>query len=214
MCGRYALHSLVEDLRRHFGLFDGIEFQPRYNIAPSQRLPVVRFCAGRRQLTLSQWGFVPHWMKGTPKSRPINARAETAAAKPYFRTAMRRHRCLVPASGFYEWTRAKTPKQPWYFRLADAELMAFAGIWDDWEHDGARSASFAILTTAANDTLRPVHDRMPVILDPGQYGGWLEHGDPALLRPYTGRMSGWPVSRAVNATVNDGPELLAPLPPA
>jgi putative SOS response-associated peptidase YedK len=210
MCGRYALHSLVDDLQKHFGLFDGVDFQPRFNIAPSLRLPVVRSADGRRELVLCRWGFVPHWMKGTPKAHPINARAETAADKPWFRAAMRRQRCLVPANGFYEWTHGRTPKQPWYFRLADAELMAFAGLWDTWEHDGERSDTFAILTTTANDALRPVHDRMPVILDPDQYGRWLEHGDRALLRPYAGAMSGWPVSRAVNATTNDGPGLLAP----
>jgi putative SOS response-associated peptidase YedK len=211
MCGRYALHSLVEDLQRHFGLFDAVEFKPRCNIAPALLLPIVRTCENRRELALCRWGFVPHWMKTRPKTRPINARAETAAEKPFFRTAMRRRRCLVPANGFYEWTHRQSPKQPWYFRLAGADIMAFAGLWDTWEHGGETAETFAILTTDANDTLRPVHDRMPVILDPARYGEWLEGGDTRLLRPYDGPMIAYPVGRAVNSTGNDGPELLQPL---
>lgn len=211
MCGRYALHSLVADIQRHFGLFDSLDFQPRYNVAPSLLLPVVRMNDHRRELAQCRWGFVPHWMKEIPRTRPINARAETAAVKPYFRTAMGRRRCLVPANGFYEWSHGALPKQPWYFRVRDAELTAFAGLWDRWEHQGEREETFTILTTAANDTLKPVHDRMPVILDPEQYEAWLENGDPALLRPYAGAMTGYPVGKAVNAPAHDGPELLQPL---
>lgn len=210
MCGRYALHSLVSDLQKHFGLFDSLKFTPRFNAAPSLMLPVVRSRDERREFALCQWGFVPHWMKSRPKTRPINARSETAAEKPFFRTALRRHRCLVPANGFYEWAQAGSPKQPWYFRLAGAELMAFAGLWDTWIHDGTAMETFAILTTSANDTLRRIHDRMPVILDPSQYDVWLEAGDQALLRPYTGTMTGYPVGRAINSTGNEGPELLQP----
>ncbi|MBI1732640.1 MAG: SOS response-associated peptidase [Gammaproteobacteria bacterium] len=211
MCGRYALHSLVNDLQKHFGLFDSIEFAPRFNAAPALKLPIVRCRDERRELALCQWGFVPHWMKSRPKTRPINARAETAAEKPFFRVAMRRRRCLIPANGFYEWTHALSPKQPWYFRLKDSEIMAFAGLWDSWSHEGEMTETFAILTTSANATLRPVHDRMPVILDPTYYDAWLDQGDAAVLGPYSGAMTGYPVGRAVNSAGNEGPELLRPV---
>ena len=211
MCGRYALHSLITDLQKHFGLFDPIEFTPRFNAAPSLSLPIVRSHGERHELALCQWGFVPHWMKSRPKTRPINARSESVAEKPFFRTALRRRRCLVAANGFYEWNQSGSPKQPWYFRLADVEIMAFAGLWDSWLHDGKTMETFAILTTSANDVLRQVHDRMPVILDPSQYRGGLDAGEQNLLRPYAGRMTGHPVGRAVNSTANEGPDLLAPV---
>lgn len=210
MCGRYAVHSLISDLQSHFGLFDPVSFSPRFNAAPSMSLPIVRTQDDRRELALCQWGFVPHWMKSRPKTRPINARSETAAEKPFFRTSVRRRRCLIPANGFYEWKQSGSPKQPWYFRLADAEIMAFAGLWDSWIHDGKTLDTFAILTTAANATLQPVHDRMPVILDPPAYDNWLNAGDLALLRPYTGRMTGHAVGREINSTGNEGPDLLKP----
>ena len=212
MCGRYAVHSLVGDLQKHFGLFDSLAFAPRFNAAPSQSLPIVRSEGDRRELALCQGGFVPHWMKSRPKTRPINARSETVAEKPFFRTSVRRRRCLIPANGFYEWARAGGTKQPWYFRLANAEIMAFAGLWDSWLHDGKAVETFAILTTTANDTLRPIHDRMPVILDPRHYDNWLDAADLALLQPYAGSMTGCPVASTVNSTANDGPGLLSPVP--
>jgi len=211
MCGRYAVHSLIGDLQRHFGLFDSIAFTPHFNAAPSMSLPIVRTQGDRREIALCQWGFVPHWMKSRPKTRPINARSETAAEKPFFRTSIRRRRCLVPANGFYEWKQSGSPKQPWYFRLAESEIMAFAGLWDSWIHDGKAVETFAILTTAANDALRPVHDRMPVILDQRAYDNWLNDGNLALLRPYAGRMTGYPVDRAINSTGHEGPDLLKPV---
>lgn len=210
MCGRYALHSLLADLQRHFGLFDSVQFQPRYNVTPSSLLPVVRMQGQERELALCRWGFVPYWLKTPPRTRPINARAETAAVKPWFRTALHRRRCLVPANGFYEWTRGTSPKQPWYFRLDGPDLLAFAGLWDRWGHESGPEETFAILTTAANQTLQPVHDRMPVILDKDQYDAWLETGDPGLLQPYAGAMLAWPVGREVNTPDHDGPELLHP----
>ena len=211
MCGRYALHSLIGDLREHFGLFGELDFPPRYNIVPSLNLPVVRHGDGGRELALCQWGLIPAWSKTMPKNRPINARAETVAEKPFFRTAFRRRRCLVPANGFYEWQRNGTRKQPWYVRLKGAELFAFAGIWDSWDNSGQTLDTFAIITTGACETMRAIHDRMPVILDADQYGPWLEIGNPDLLAPYAGELAAYPVSTRVNSPANDSRGLIEPV---
>lgn len=211
MCGRYALHSLVDDLRRHFGLFDELEFQPRFNVTPSLYVPVVRQQDDQRQLALCQWGLVPGWSKAMPKTRPINARAETVAEKLFFRSAFRRRRCLVPANGYYEWQKTATRKQPWYIHPAGADLFALAGVWDRWEGPAAVLDSFAIITTYANEATRTIHDRMPVILDPGDYGNWLEKGSKELLVPYSEKIEAVPVSTRVNSPKNDGRELIAPV---
>jgi putative SOS response-associated peptidase YedK len=208
MCGRYALHTLLGELQEHFGLFDEFEFKPRYNIAPSYHLPIVREDDTGRHLALAQWGFVPAWSKETPKVKPINARADTVAEKPFFRTAFKKHRCLIPANGFYEWKRDGKQKQPYYFRLKDSELLAFAGIWDRWTGEEGPLDTFAIITTDANDTMRPVHDRMPVILGPEDYGGWLKTGDKKLLVPYPKEMTCYPISRRVNSPANDNEEII------
>ena len=208
MCGRYALHSLVDDLRRHFGLFNELEFQPRYNIVPSLRVPVVRQHDARRQLALCQWGLVPGWSKSIPGNRPINARAETVAEKPFFRSAFRRRRCLVPANGFYEWQQTGTRKQPWYIRQGGSELFSFAGIWDRWEGPDGTLDTFAIITTDANGSMRPIHDRMPVILDPEDYSHWLETGSKALLVPYAGKLETLRISTRVNSPRNEGKDLI------
>ena len=208
MCGRYALHSLIDDLQRHFGFPGGADFKPRYNIAPSYHLPVVRKGDGGRELALCQWGFVPHWMKSEPKTRPINARAETVAEKPFFRSAFRHHRCLVPANGYYEWKKEGRGKQPWFIHPKDQALFAFAGLWDRWTGADGVLDTFTIITTSANPSTASIHDRMPVILPPGQYDTWLEAGGKDLLRPYAGEMEAWPVSREVNTPANDHPHLL------
>lgn len=208
MCGRYALHSLIQDLQQHFGLFDSVDFKPRYNISPSLFLPVVRPQDGGVELALCQWGFIPGWLKSMPKNKSINARAESLADKPFFRSAFRLRRCLVPANGFYEWKRTGTQKQPYYIRLSDAELFSFAGIWDRWEGGGEPVETFAIITTDANEAMKPIHDRMPVILDPAQYERWLRSGGSDLLVPFAGPMQAFPVSRRVNSPANDGAELI------
>ncbi len=211
MCGRFVLHTLVGDLHNHFGLFSELDLRPRYNISPSQTVPIVRQQEGARELALCQWGLVPSWAKSLPATRPINARAETVAEKPFFRSAFKRRRCLIPANGYYEWKQRPGGKQPYYLRVADANLMAFAGIWDRWEHEGEIADTFAIITTRANETTAPVHDRMPVILDPGQYAVWLDTGGASLLTPYAGLMVSHPVSTRVNSPRNDGAELIEPL---
>ena len=212
MCGRYTLHSLIGELQQHFGLFDGLDFRPSYNIAPSRQVPVVRTRDQARELALCQWGLVPHWVKGAPQQRPINARGETVAAKPFFRNAYRNRRCLIPANGFYEWKRDGARKQPWYFHLQDRDLFAFAGLWESWDGGGETLETCAIITTGANAIMRPVHDRMPVILDPDQYDGWLREGRKELIGPYAGALTCHPVGLRVNKPSNDDAALLEPVP--
>ena len=212
MCGRFALHTLVGDLQQHFGLFGNLEFRPRYNVAPSTTSPIVRQGDAGPEMALCKWGLIPSWAKTLPANKPINARSETIAEKPYFHSAFKRRRCLVPANGYYEWKQDGPAKQPYYIRLAGAELFAFAGIWDRWEAGPKPLDTFAIITTAANDTTAPVHDRMPVILDPGQYGAWLKDGGTRMLMPFGGAMRAHLVSTRVNSPKNDGIELIEPLP--
>lgn len=211
MCGRYALHSLVEDIQKHFGLFDDIRFQPGFNIAPSRMLPVARTGEGRHELALCAWGLAPRWARDNLKHKPINARAETVAQKPFFRDAYRRRRCLVPVNGFYEWRRSGTRKQPFYFHLPDAPLFSLAGIWDRRDTPDGPNDTFAIITTSANDVMKPVHDRMPVVLSRDNYDRWVDEGDADLLQPFTGAMECFPISTEVNSTSHDGPSLIKPL---
>jgi putative SOS response-associated peptidase YedK len=208
MCGRYALHTLLGELQQYFGLFDELDLKPHYNVAPSYDMPIVREDDTGRHLALAQWGFIPHWSKSTPKVKSINARAETVADKPSFRDSYRNRRCLVPANGFYEWKREGKLKQPYYFKLTNSELLAFAGLWDRWHGPDGPRDTFAIITTDANDIMRPIHDRMPVILDREQFDRWLHDGDRQLLAPYARQMISHPVSRRVNSPENDSEALL------
>lgn len=227
MCGRFAvatpLNTLIGHFEPHFPVrFDSeleVRWQPRYNIAPTQEAPAVRALDGSGHLGLLRFGLVPHWAE-EPKTgySLINARAETVASKPAFRTAFRRRRCLIPATGFYEWQATKQGKQPWYVRVRDSELFAMAGLWEHWEGEAGVIESFAIIVTEANERVRPIHDRMPVILAPKDYRFWLDpdnhdsDGLQRLLRPWPAeKMVAWPVSRRVNRPEDDGPELLRPL---
>jgi putative SOS response-associated peptidase YedK len=196
---------------------DGLECPPRYNIAPTQPVPVVRRKpkTSVRELSLVQWGLIPHWAKDpSVSSKLINARSETISEKPAFRDAFRSRRCLVPVDGFYEWERTSNGKQPYCFQMNDDEMFAFAGIWDHWTDNNARVIeTCSILTTTANVTASKVHDRMPVILERRDYDLWL---DPefyntnelsGLLKPYTDqKMRCYPVSNRVNSPKNDDPE--------
>ena len=221
MCGRFALFSPEEILAAMFGV-EGDRFpQASYNIAPSRDVAVVRIAAeraGRRELALLRWGLIPSWAKDPAMgNRMINARAESASAKPAFRSAFRRRRCLVPADGFYEWQKAGTRKQPYYVRMADGKPFALAGLWERWEGPGAAVASCTILTTDPNALLAPVHDRMPVIVAPADYDRWLdpERQDPAevmpLVRPYPpDAMVAFPVRTLVNSPAADDPRCIEP----
>jgi putative SOS response-associated peptidase YedK len=222
MCGRYTLSSPTDLLAELLELDSVPELAPRYNIAPTQEAAVVRFNAesGVRSLELLRWGLIPFWSKDPGiGSRMINARAETVAEKPSFRTSFKRKRCLVVADGFYEWQATGGPKQPFYFRFEGGVPFALAGLWDRWEKgEGEPIESFTILTTEPNEVVAPVHQRMPVILDREGMATWL---DPAieeadrltpLLGPFpTTGMEGYPVSTYVNSPGNDTPRCIEPL---
>ena len=221
MCGRYSLSSPPEAVRDLFGYAERPNFPPRYNIAPTQPILIVR--AGREapgcHAVLARWGLIPGWAKD-PGRMPllINARAEGIAAKPAFRGAMRYRRCLIPTDGFYEWKAARNgPKQP-YFVRSKTGLMAFAGLWETWmDPQGGEIDTAAVVTTDANAVLRPIHARMPVILAPGDWDAWLDSGVPAsraetLLKPAPDDLlEAHPVSTAVNKVSNDGPDLQQPI---
>jgi putative SOS response-associated peptidase YedK len=194
-----------------------------WNVAPTRLVPVVRVHpeTGKREVTRMVWGLIPSWAKEPSiGSKLINARGESVAEKPAFRSAFRRRRCLMLSTGFYEWQNAGTPaSRPWFIRLKDAEVFAFAGLWERWENKAASPPvvveTCAIITIGANEAMKPVHHRMPVILDPGDYEGWLDPSrqDPAAILPFVKACPAeWlilhPVSKRVNNPHNDGPELV------
>jgi putative SOS response-associated peptidase YedK len=221
MCGRFTLRTPARDLVEIFELLREPELSPRYNIAPTQRVAVVRQSGKDRAFVSMRWGLVPSWSKD-PKAGPplINARAETIATKPSFRTAFKRRRCLIPADGYYEWqkTDSKT-KIPHYIQMAKDRPFAFAGLWECWHgSDGSELDSCTIVTTEANDLMRPLHDRMPVILPEEQFAKWLDPNNEnvsdleAVLRPYSpSEMTAFPISTLVNSPRNDCPECIAKL---
>lgn len=184
MCGRYTLVTFREQLAEEFELYEVELMRPRYNIAPTQTLPVIRVLSNdeRRQLNELRWGLVPKWAKDPSiGSRMINARSEEAATKPSFRVPLRRQRCLVPSTGFFEWKLVgdegsrRPKKQPYYIHRRDERVFAFAGLWDRWQgSDGCIVESYAILTTEPNELMRPLHKRMPVIVRPDDYALWLD----------------------------------------
>ena len=218
MCGRFTLTATAEDLASHFELATVPRLAPRYNIAPSQPVEVVRQQDGAQTLTPMLWGLIPSWADDPSiGNRMINARIETAAEKPAFRAAFRRRRCLIPATGFYEWTKANG-KQPYHFQLPGGGLFAFAGLWETWEKEGGPIESCTILTTEANADVAPVHHRMPVVLSPSAYAVWLtpdeevQAPDSLLTRIRQvpeGRLSSHPVSKFVNDPRHEGPECIA-----
>ncbi|MHB8941239.1 MAG: SOS response-associated peptidase [Desulfobacteria bacterium] len=223
MCGRFTLFEPDQVFAREFGVSDFPPRSPRYNIAPSQPVTAVRATStgNGREITLLRWGLIPSWSKDPSiGNRLINARAETAKEKPSFRNAFRRHRCLIPTNGFYEWQLRERGKQPYFVRMRDERLFAFAGLWDRWESpDKGVIETCTILTTAANTVLAPIHDRMPVILPPAEYARWL---DPALkdtdslaplLVPFSPEdMLAFPVSPRVNAPSIDDVGCMSPIP--
>lgn len=222
MCGRFTLNTSGEALAQQFELAEVPALEPRYNIAPGQHVAVVRPSSEEdgRELSFLRWGLVPSWAKDpSVGNRLINARAETVAEKPAFRTAFKHRRCLIIADGFYEWQASGhgRQKQPFYFRMQDSRPFAFAGLWEQWQGAEDVLETCTILTTDANTLLAPVHNRMPIILHPKDYDLWL---DPAvqtpeplqtLLQPYPAEaMTGYTVSRYVNNASNEGPQCLAP----
>jgi putative SOS response-associated peptidase YedK len=223
MCGRFTLFEADKILSKEFGVSSIPPLSPRYNIAPSQLVATVRAttAGSGREIALLRWGLIPSWSKDPAiGNRLINARAETAREKPSFRNAFKRHRCLIPANGFYEWQRLERGKQPFYIRMRDGHPFAFAGLWDRWESpDEGIVETCAILTTDANDVLAPIHDRMPVILPAIEYDRWLDLSlqNPDSLAPLLvpfppEEMLAFPVSPRVNAPSTDDEKCIAPLP--
>lgn len=213
MCGRFTLYKQPTTLAAHFDVVDVPDMPPRYNIAPTQDVAVVRQATEGRTLDLLRWGLVPFWAKDLQiGAKMINARAETVAEKPAFRKAFASRRCLVVADGYYEWQRASGTKQPFYFCLQDEQPFAFAGLWEQWTHpDGKIIETCTVLTTTASDLTSPIHDRMPVILHAKDHALWL---DPTvhqvqiltpLLQPYPAeQMQVYPVSSYVNNSRHNG----------
>ena len=219
MCGRFTLNKSGEAIASAFQLNEVPQLLPRYNIAPTQLVPTVLHTAenSNRQFHQLRWGLIPSWAKDPQMgTRLINARAETVTEKPSFRSAFRQRRCLVIADGFYEWQRQERKKQPFYFQLQNGQPFAFAGLWERWRSpDGEEIQSCTILTTEANEILRPIHDRMPVILDSKDYDLWLDpevqNTEPLqqLLRPYPSEaMTSYAVSTKVNNPANNTPECI------
>jgi putative SOS response-associated peptidase YedK len=218
MCGRYTLRSPGPLIARIFGLAADPGLAPRYNIAPSQAVAVVRQADGERRLDMLRWGLVPSWARDPSMgNRMINARGETVHDKPAFRTAFRRRRCLVPADGFYEWQQQDHGKQPFYIRMREERPFAIAGLWEHWTGpDGEPLETCTLITTAPNELLAPIHDRMPVILPPAAWTTWLDPDNQdtellrALLLPYPANdMTAYPVGRRVNNPRSDDPECIA-----
>src|SRR5690348_8437121 len=222
MCGRAKLPEDISEIKLDLKIdFEEIDdYRPRWNAAPTSRLPVVISKTGRRILTLMRWGLIPSWAKDVKIGySTFNARAESLATRAAFRGAWQAaQRCLVLADGYYEWRQPD--KQPFAVALANRGPMTLAGLWDDWRSPtGETIKSFAIITTTANALLAPLHDRMPVVIAPDRWGDWLgENSQPqraveTLLRPYRDEaMAFWPVDRRVGNVKNDSPDLFAPLP--
>jgi putative SOS response-associated peptidase YedK len=217
VCGRFTLTASGEELAEAFGLDDPPELAPRYNIAPTQPVAVVRAeePGSGRTLSLLRWGLLPR-ATAEPKRPLINARAETASSVPSFREAFARRRCLIPASGFFEWTGTGKKRQPWYFRMASGRAFAFAGLWEP-PFDPVDAPTATILTTEPNQIARPLHDRMPVILAPEDYARWLDpqaRGLGALrplLQPFPAEgMVAYPVEHVVNDPRRDEPSCITP----
>ena len=222
MCGRYTLTALFDDIIAFFQLApdECPLLEPRYNIAPTQPVVTIFETAGRkRKPEFMLWGLIPAWSKDAGiGAKLINARAETLAEKPSFRTAFNRRRCLIPASGFYEWQTVQKKKQPFFIRPRSAKLFAFAGLWEDWNGpNGEAIRSCTVVTTSANALMQPLHDRMPVILHQKDFAAWLNPADEnsaalePLLAPFPPvEMEAVPVSSFVNAVKNEGPQCLEP----
>ncbi len=221
MCGRYTLAESPRKLAKRFDVpetpdlpFDG----QRYNIAPTQQVPIVRQRDNAREMVLAKWGLIPSWAKDMKiGNQLINARADTVATKPSFRSAFKARPCLIPADGFYEWQMTQDGKQPVYIRMKVKGPFAFAGLWERWRpEEGEAVESCTIITTDANELMGPIHNRMPVILAPNDYATWLNMDEQpelltALLKPFPpDQMEAYPISKLVNNPRNQGEKLIEP----
>ncbi len=215
MCGRFFLTVSGEEIRRQFRCVNRIDWQERYNVAPGQTIPVVRLQGDQRRLEKLRWGLIPSWSRDeTIGHRLVNARAETLAERPAFREAFKHRRCLIPASGFYEWQHTGHRKQPYAIRRRDGGLLAFAGLWERWRcpESGAEIRTCVIVTTDANRLLQPLHRRMPAILEETDWDAWL---DPTCTPPSPAPcrddlLEAYPVGFHVNDPRHDDPRCLEP----
>ena len=225
MCGRFARYSLSRELERFFNAHSpDFELQPNYNVAPTQEIPVIVIHEDERHVKKRHWGLVPFWAKDISiGSRMINARVETVTSKPAFRAALKQRRCLIPANGFYEWKGKAGNKQPYYFHLPSGEPFAFAGLYEVWEDKEAPSEtdpykSCTIITTDASDSVKNIHNRMPLILKPEAYDEWLdpENKEPGRIEEVLKKRSvkelkRYPVSKLVNQVGNNKRECIEPM---
>lgn len=218
MCGRFALTMELPELQEAFPWIDfGSVYKPRYNIAPSQEIMAVPGITNNL-IAWFRWGLIPSWAKDSKIGyKMINARGETVAEKPSFRNAFRNRRCLIPTDGFYEWKKEGDSKTPYCIRMKSAQPFFFAGLWEQWQSAEEPVFSCSIITTEANETLKPIHHRMPVILNPSDYQSWLdpEYHDEKhlskLLVPYLAKeMTAFPISRQINNPRNEGPDCVVP----
>jgi len=219
MCGRFTVRSNANVIAHEFGLSGLLDLIPHFNIAPTQLVAAVRSLDGPRELVMLRWGLVPPWASELSiGSRMINARSETVSTKPSFKKSFQSRRCLVIADGFYEWQKMDDKKQPFFIRLKSDQPFGFAGLWERNDKTGQPVETCTIITTTANEMMAPLHDRMPVIIPPEQYGLWL---DPEahdvtqlerLLQPFlSDEMMAYPVSTLVNSPKNDLAECVEPL---
>ena len=216
MCGRFALYEPSDKIKEHFGLDNVPDLPPNYNIAPGMIIFGITYFENVLSPMLFKWGFIPHWSKDKKTGyKMINARIESAWEKPSFRGAIRHKRCLIPASGFFEWKKTEDGKQPYFVTVTGSNMFAMAGIWETWEDksSGEIIDSCAILTTEAGGVVKDIHDRMPVIIDHGGYQEWLDpmiqtQDKLSIKQVRENNMEAWPVSSKANSPRNNSPELI------
>ena len=220
MCGRFSLHTPESQIREAFNLeqIEPLGLNPRFNIAPSQDIPIVRDTDTGPEMTLARWGLVPSWSKESKsKYSTINARIESVADKPTYRTPFKRRRCLIPADGFYEWQQVAGNKVPHHIRMKDGKVFAFAGLWDHWEGEGKTLDSCTIIVMPSNEVMRPIHERMPAIIAPAHYDLWLDSRitDKQEIMQYltsapSSQLTAYPVSTWVNSPKNNDERCIQP----
>ena len=218
MCGRYTASWSKEQFEKTFNVQPPL-FGESYNIAPTTQAPIVRKFGDARETSVAKWGLIPKWVDKPLdfKANMFNARSETILEKASFKRPFKSQRCLVPVSGFYEWRGEAGAKQPYHIRLDD-EIMGLAGVWDYWEKGDASITSYTIITTEANEQMKDIHHRMPVILPPERFEDWLEpESEPEMLthflRPYEGELELYEVDKRVGSVRNNDADLVAPLNP-
>jgi putative SOS response-associated peptidase YedK len=212
MCGRYDLHD-YDELTERYALPPNVSVRPNYNVAPTHIMPTIT----DQGTTMMRWGLIPRWAKDEKIGYKLfNARSESVFEKPIWKGIIKKHRCLVPANGFYEWQKQEDGKQPFYIHLKDDDLMMFAGVWETWKHEDKEWATYSILTTTPNKEMKDLHDRMPVILNQETYDQWLgadrEEDIKPLLQPLQdGSLAMFEVSKDVNVTKTNDERLILPL---